>query len=180
MIWVSFITKDKHINCVRQLRVDLSRYGASTAGLLTVAFTSASTQAFGFDPQQTPQVRDEWTPDGAQHTASELFGVDGRLLQRTITSPSLASYSPAGTIGYAVGYDSAGHPAQVVGPYQPSSFASTLIPYVITAVPASSVLWSAGSGSDPTTGPYDALGRLANERWDARRSRKHARSCWNC
>lgn len=143
------------------------RYGTATAGLMTAAFTTKSTLAFGFDAQQVPQVRDEWTPDNAQHTVSELFGIDGRLLQRTITSPSLNSYSAAGTVGYAVGYDSLGRPTKMIGPYQPATFAATLSPYAISSATPANTLWSAGTGSDPTTGPYDALNRLANEQWDA-------------
>ena len=87
-----------------------SRYG-TTDGLLASAMNGVSTLAFGYDAQHVPTLRDEWTQDNKLHSVSELYGADGRLLQRSITSPSLAAYNSISTIGYAVGYDSAGRPA---------------------------------------------------------------------
>jgi hypothetical protein len=124
-----------------------------------------STIAFGYDAQHMPTLRDEWTVDNKLHSLAELYGVDGRLLQRTITSPSLAAYNGISTIGYAVGYDSAGRPVQVSSTYDASGTF-----HAISASGASSALWLAGSGStssDPVTGPFDALNRLVNEKWDS-------------
>ncbi len=125
-----------------------NRYGSSDilGGRLTAAMGAAATVAFGYDPNGVPVLRDEFTEPGTRNSVSESFGADGRLLQRTLGSPYLAS-----AVTYTLGYDSVGHLIQVAGA-------------------AGVTYWMAGTGSgstDAVTGPYDPLGRLVQERWDS-------------
>ncbi|HEY6907744.1 MAG TPA: RHS repeat-associated core domain-containing protein [Myxococcales bacterium] len=125
------------------------RYGSSDelGGRLTAMSGSAATIAFGYDQFGTNVLRDEWTGEpGVRNTVAISYGADGRLLQKTMASPYLAS-----PVSYNVNYDSVGQPVQAV------DAASGL------------VYWNAGTGNastDPGSGPYDALSRLAAERWD--------------
>jgi RHS repeat-associated protein len=141
-----------------------ARYGTTDASLAS-AMNAWSTLSFGYDAQHMPKLRDEWTVDNKLHSVAESYGVDGRLLQRSVTSPSLAAYNGISTVGYAVGYDSAGRPSQVSSTYDASGAYRA-----ISAAGASTALWLAGTGStstDPAAGPYDALNRLAAEKWDS-------------
>jgi RHS repeat-associated protein len=150
-----------------------------TAGRLSAVLNSTAAGgavasiALGYDNLGNAIIRDEWIGASTDlHSVSASVGPDGRLLSKTMTSPYLVGYNSFGRFGYNVAYDSAGNPAQI------SAFvdATGAGQAIVANDPAA--YWTAGQGTggtDPTTGPFDALGRLSAERLDGGSlSRQHA------